>query len=211
MIGDLTSNHSGDALEWFEASNLKAGTTGSAFYYRLDAEQRDYASWLGVPSLSEFHRNSPALLARFVEGPDSVVARWLTLPYSLHGCRIDVANLTGRRLARRDVRCQLHLYGVRLAGLRSASPVSPRIPLAGQLSTLNALDTHDGEHPRTPMPWDRMDVAAPTIDLYSDLVYVRAGVRHAARTDASLLRCQTAPRCPQRRGTGSGVIQFTPP
>ena len=96
VIGDLTSNHSGDAHEWFEASHLTPGTPESAFYYWLDAEQRDYASWLGVPSLPKFNWNSPELRRRFIGGDDSVVAAWLKPPYSLDGWRIDVANMTGR-------------------------------------------------------------------------------------------------------------------
>ena len=36
----------------------------------------------------------------------------------------------------------------------------------------------DGEHSRTPMPWDQLDAAAVTIDLYSHLIHLRTG--HAA-------------------------------
>ena len=43
-------------------------------------------------------RTSPGLRARMVEGPDSVVARWLRPPFDLDGWRIDVANMTGRYL-----------------------------------------------------------------------------------------------------------------
>jgi len=38
----------------------------------------------------------PALRRAMVEGPDSVVARWLRPPYDVDGWRIDVANMTGR-------------------------------------------------------------------------------------------------------------------
>lgn len=98
VIGDLTSNHSGDAHEWFQASHLKPGAPESDFYYWLDAGQSDYASWLGVPSLPKFNWKSQELRSRFIEGPDSVVAKWLKPPYSLDGWRIDVANMTGRHL-----------------------------------------------------------------------------------------------------------------
>jgi len=98
VIGDLTSNHSGDAHEWFVASHLHPGTPESAFYYWLDPEQRTYVSWLGVPSLPKFNWNSPELRSRFIEGADSVVAKWLKPPYNLDGWRIDVANMTGRHL-----------------------------------------------------------------------------------------------------------------
>ena len=98
VIGDLTSNHSGDAHEWFKASHLHPGTPESAFYYWLDEEQKTYVSWLGVPSLPKFNWNSAELRERFIEGPDSVVAKWLKPPYNLDGWRIDVANMTGRYL-----------------------------------------------------------------------------------------------------------------
>jgi alpha-glucosidase len=98
VIGDLTSNHSGDAHEWFLASHEHPGTPESAFYYWLDPEQQTYVSWLGVPSLPKFNWKSQELRDRFIEGPDSVVAKWLKAPYHLDGWRIDVANMTGRYL-----------------------------------------------------------------------------------------------------------------
>jgi alpha-glucosidase len=98
VIGDLTSNHSGDAHEWFTASHLRPEAPESAFYYWLDPSQSTYVSWLGVPSLPKFNWNSQELRNRFIEGPDSVVAKWLKPPYNLDGWRIDVANMTGRYL-----------------------------------------------------------------------------------------------------------------
>jgi len=98
VIGDLTSNHSGDAHEWFRASHLNPGAPESEFYYWLDDEQEHYASWLGVPSLPKFNWSSHELRRRFIEGPGSVVAKWLEQPYGLDGWRIDVANMTGRYL-----------------------------------------------------------------------------------------------------------------
>ena len=100
MIGDLTSNHSGDAHEWFRASHLTPGAAESEFYYWLDAQQERYVSWLGVPSLPKFNWNSAELRRRFIDGPDSVVAKWLGEPYNLDGWRIDVSNMTGRYLDR---------------------------------------------------------------------------------------------------------------
>ena len=96
VIGDLTSNHSGDAHEWFEASYGRPGTPESEFYYWRDDAQLDYESWLGVPSLPKLNWNSHELRRRFIEGEGSVVAKWLQAPYSLDGWRIDVANMTGR-------------------------------------------------------------------------------------------------------------------
>ncbi len=96
MIGDLTTNHSGDAHEWFRAAYENPAAAESAFYLWLDAAQTDYVSWLGHKSLPKFNWNSPELRRRFIEGPDSVVGRFLAPPFSLDGWRIDVANMTGR-------------------------------------------------------------------------------------------------------------------
>lgn len=96
VIGDLTSNHSGDAHEWFTAARGNPAAPESDFHYWRDAEHEQYESWLGVPSLPKFNWNSRELRRRFIEGDDSVVATWLKAPYSLDGWRIDVANMTGR-------------------------------------------------------------------------------------------------------------------
>jgi len=96
VIGDLTTNHSGDAHEWFRAAYENPEAAESAFYLWLDAAQSDYVSWLGHRSLPKFNWNSGELRARFIEGPDSVVARFLKPPFSFDGWRIDVANMTGR-------------------------------------------------------------------------------------------------------------------
>ena len=96
VIGDLTSNHSGDAHKWFVAARGAPGAAESEFYYWKDEEQLEYESWLGVPSLPKFNWNSAELRRRFIEGRDSVVATWLKPPFSLDGWRIDVANMTGR-------------------------------------------------------------------------------------------------------------------
>jgi alpha-glucosidase len=98
VIGDLTSNHSGDAHEWFTSSHLTPGAPESEYYYWIDDEQKSYVSWLGVPSLPKFNWKSTELRRRFIEGPDSIVAKWLGEPYNLDGWRIDVANMTGRYL-----------------------------------------------------------------------------------------------------------------
>ena len=96
VIGDLTSNHSGDAHEWFRASHGNPAAPESAFYLWLDDAQQTYVSWLGVPSLPKFDWSSDELRRRFIDGPDSVVGRWLRPPFDLDGWRIDVANMTGR-------------------------------------------------------------------------------------------------------------------
>ncbi|WP_022900305.1 glycoside hydrolase family 13 protein [Humibacter albus] len=96
VIGDLTTNHCGDGHEWFRAALGHPEAPESEFFYWLDDAHTKYVAWLGVPNLPKLNWASQELRRRFIEGPDSVVARWLQPPYSLDGWRIDVANMTGR-------------------------------------------------------------------------------------------------------------------
>ena len=95
VMGDLTSNHSGVGHEWFQASYKKPKAAESDFYY-FSEKNTKYDSWFGVPSLPKFNWNSKELRRRFIQGPKSVVARWLRKPFNMDGWRIDVANMTGR-------------------------------------------------------------------------------------------------------------------
>ncbi|MEU4558284.1 glycoside hydrolase family 13 protein [Actinoplanes sp. NPDC023936] len=83
LIGDLTTNHTGEAHEWFR--------TEKDFYYVEN--DGTYESWFGVPSLPKLNWGSPELRRRFAK----LAQHWLTHPYALDGWRIDVANMTGRR------------------------------------------------------------------------------------------------------------------
>ncbi len=96
VIGDLTTNHSGDSHEWFRAAYGNPDAPESEFYLWLDEQQTDYVSWLGHRSLPKLNWKSSELRERFIEGPGSVVARYLRPPFSFDGWRIDVANMTGR-------------------------------------------------------------------------------------------------------------------
>jgi alpha-glucosidase len=95
IIGDLTSNHSGDAHEWFKKAFKNPKARESEFYYFTNGNKK-YDSWFGVPSLPKFNWNSKELRKRFIEGKSSVVAKWLKPPFGIDGWRIDVANMTGR-------------------------------------------------------------------------------------------------------------------
>jgi alpha-glucosidase len=95
IIGDLTSNHSGDAHEWFKKAYKNPKARESEFYYFTDGNKK-YDSWFGVPSLPKFDWKSRELRKRFIEGKSSVVAKWLKAPFKIDGWRIDVANMTGR-------------------------------------------------------------------------------------------------------------------
>ncbi|MEO5832485.1 MAG: alpha-amylase family glycosyl hydrolase, partial [Nakamurella sp.] len=94
IIGDLTTNHSGDDHPWFRTA-LDDPTAPERGFYYLDGAG-GFASWLGVPSLPKFDLGSAELRDRMFGVGDSVVARWLRPPYDLDGWRIDVANMTGR-------------------------------------------------------------------------------------------------------------------
>ncbi|GAA2173049.1 maltodextrin glucosidase [Arthrobacter parietis] len=95
VIGDLTTNHTGAAHEWFRTASSDPASEEAGFYY-FSEDGSEYASWFGVPSLPKLNWLSPALRDRFVSGPGSVVARFLEAPFKLDGWRIDVANMTGR-------------------------------------------------------------------------------------------------------------------
>ena len=94
VMGDLTANHSGDRHEWFQAAYRNPAAPESEFYYFKDKNTK-YESWWGVKSLPKFNWKSQELRKRFIEGKQSVVAKWLKGSYKLDGWRIDVANMTG--------------------------------------------------------------------------------------------------------------------
>ncbi|GFZ80519.1 glycoside hydrolase family 13 protein [Nesterenkonia alkaliphila] len=94
VIGDLTTNHSGDRHEWFQRALADPESPERSFYYFN--EDGSYESWLGTATLPKFNWASQQLREAFIEGPDSVVAHWLKSPFNLDGWRIDVANMTGR-------------------------------------------------------------------------------------------------------------------
>ena len=96
VIGDLTSNHSGDRHEWFRAAFGNPGAPEEAFYYFTDDDNTEYECWLGARSLPKFDWSSEELRERFITGEGSAVARWLKPPYGADGWRVDVANMTGR-------------------------------------------------------------------------------------------------------------------
>ncbi|MFC3689921.1 alpha-amylase family glycosyl hydrolase [Aquipuribacter hungaricus] len=96
VMGDLTTNHTGAGHAWFRAAQADPGSAEAGFYYFTEHPDA-YESWFGVPSLPKLDHGSPSLRRRLVEGPGSVVARWLEGPDGLDGWRIDVANMTGRK------------------------------------------------------------------------------------------------------------------
>ena len=92
VVGDLTTNHTGDAHDWFRKA-LADPTCVEHGFYRFHADGT-YECWFGVPSLPKLDHRSAEMARRLYDGPDSVVAKWLR--HGLDGWRIDVANMTGR-------------------------------------------------------------------------------------------------------------------
>ena len=92
MIGDLTTNHTGDSHEWFTAAQADRDSDEGSFYYWTD-DETGYVGWLGHSSLPKLNHHAPALTERM----DQVVSRYLSEPFELDGWRIDVANMTGRQ------------------------------------------------------------------------------------------------------------------
>ncbi|SFR69195.1 alpha-glucosidase [Agromyces sp. CF514] len=139
VIGDLTSNHSGDAHEWFRRAQADDTAHERSFYF-FDGDGADagYESWLGVPSLPKFDWSSTELRRRFIDGPDSVVAKYLQAPFGLDGWRIDVANMTGR-LGDVDLNAE-----VRQTIRRTMLDVNPDTILLGE-STNDAASDFQGD------------------------------------------------------------------
>jgi alpha-glucosidase len=95
VLGDLTTNHTGNRHEWFRAAQADARSPEAGFYF-FDHHPNGYLGWFGHRTLPKLDWRSEALREAFLRGPDSVVGRWLRPPADLDGWRIDVANMTGR-------------------------------------------------------------------------------------------------------------------
>ena len=95
VLGDFTTNHTGDAHEWFVTAREDL-TSEERGYYFWDDSELGYVAWLGVPSLPKLNYDSEALRDRVFEAKDGVVRRWITGDSPLDGWRVDVANMTGR-------------------------------------------------------------------------------------------------------------------
>ena len=90
VLGDLTTNHTGNDHEWFRAALADPDAPERQLYYFDSALPLGYASWWGVPTLPKLNWRSPELRRRMV----GVTRKWLEV--GLDGWRIDVANMTGR-------------------------------------------------------------------------------------------------------------------
>ncbi|WP_240930556.1 glycoside hydrolase family 13 protein [Isoptericola sp. BMS4] len=105
LMGDVTTNHTGDGHEWFARALADPASPEHGMYLweaaGPDVVHRDgvpgYVGWLGHGSLPKLDWGSDETWRHMVTGDDAVLARWLREPYALDGWRVDVANMTGRR------------------------------------------------------------------------------------------------------------------
>jgi alpha-glucosidase len=94
LVGDLTTNHTGEHHDWFVRALADPSSPERSFYRFSDEYPHGYAAWLDIPSLPKLDHTSAEMARRLYAGPDSVVAHWLRR--GLDGWRVDVANMTGR-------------------------------------------------------------------------------------------------------------------
>jgi alpha-glucosidase len=95
VMGDFTTNHCGDAHEWFKTAVADVQSPEAGFFL-FHTHPTEYVAWFDYPSLPKFDHRNAELRRRLYEGQESIVARWLQPPAALDGWRIDVANMTGR-------------------------------------------------------------------------------------------------------------------
>lgn len=98
IMGDVTTNHTGDTHEWFLTARKDPASVEHNYFYWTDDEV-GYAYWKFATSLPKLNYHSQELHRAMIDGPDSVIGKWLAPPFSLDGWRVDVANMTGRYLA----------------------------------------------------------------------------------------------------------------
>lgn len=98
LIGDITTNHTGAGHEWFSRALADPTSEEASYYYWQEAEP-GYVGWYDIPSLPKLNYRAPSLRRRMIDGPGSVIGRFLREPFSLDGWRVDVANMTGRYAA----------------------------------------------------------------------------------------------------------------
>ncbi len=99
VLGDLTTNHTGSTHDWFLTGRARCELPGVGLLPVRPGPGRrtgnaTTSGGSGTASLPKLDHRSAELRRRMVDGPDSVVARWLR--FGLDGWRIDVANMTGR-------------------------------------------------------------------------------------------------------------------
>ncbi|MGH3414208.1 MAG: glycoside hydrolase family 13 protein [Marmoricola sp.] len=90
ILGDLTSNHTGDTHEWFARASRDPDSREHDFYYFTP--DGGHEGWKGYSTLPKLDHLDDELGGRM----RAVVQHWLR--FGLDGWRIDVANMTGRHV-----------------------------------------------------------------------------------------------------------------
>lgn len=94
LVGDITTNHCGDAHEWFVSAISDVNSPDRDMFYFTECGGcdcgNDYESWNGVKSLPKLNWGSELTRERMRH----VLQKWLA---DFDGWRVDVANMTGRR------------------------------------------------------------------------------------------------------------------
>ncbi|MET7462876.1 glycoside hydrolase family 13 protein [Nonomuraea sp. NPDC005501] len=88
LLGDITTNHCGDAHPWFTAAVSDVNAPEREMFY-FDPDTGDYEAWFGVKTLPKLNWGSELVRSRV----PATLRRWLG---PLDGWRVDVANMTGR-------------------------------------------------------------------------------------------------------------------
>jgi alpha-glucosidase len=90
IMGDFTSNHTGDTHEWFLRAQADPTSTERSFYYfHPDGSHEGWKGYATLPKLDH-------TVHEVGERVRGVVRHWLQA--GLDGWRIDVANMTGRHI-----------------------------------------------------------------------------------------------------------------
>lgn len=93
VMGDITTNHTGDSHEWFQAALADPDDEHASWYVR---DGDEWITWLGVGTLPKLDYTNPAVSTAIYGTPGSVIRRWLGPDKGLDAWRVDVANMTGR-------------------------------------------------------------------------------------------------------------------
>ncbi|WP_431872656.1 glycoside hydrolase family 13 protein [Nocardiopsis eucommiae] len=193
VMGDLTTNHTGDEHEWFLTARSDPDSEEAGYYY-FEEHPDSYVSWLGVRSLPKLDYSSTALRERVYGADDSVLVDRLGGEEGLDGWRIDVANMTGR-LGSQDVNHEVS--GEIAARMREAAPQAWL--LAEHFYDAGPDTRHDGWH-------GVMNYAGFTRPVWAWLNTGPEGVRYAAtHTSAPLPSSGAVEAVRAMRATNAGL------
>jgi alpha-glucosidase len=113
IMGDLTTNHCGQAHPWLRRAIKNRFAKSRDFFYWDSSIPHGYVGWWGLASLPKLNYASKKLQRVMYRDPQSVVRRWLQAPFNFDGWRIDVGNMTGRYLGQ-DINAEV-AEGIRTA------------------------------------------------------------------------------------------------